>query len=308
MAVLLTNLSNRLFGESRLRLNASAERQGIAAIRSFDWEQLKDSDFYRENKEILDQPTGMGYWLWKPYIIRQALNSVADGDIVIYADSGLEIIAPLEPLFDLCRNGNPILLFGNGDCPNSMWTKRDCFILMGCDREDIWKAPQCDAACCIFRRCETSIRFVSEWLNYCRDARILTDDANTCGRRNLPDFIEHRRDQSVLSLMARQYRLPLFRMPTQFGNHYKTHPYRVEAEFNCVNQYRQRQVGYYALIPYYNSPYFQLLDHHRGQSRDGGGPIAGKGPGPLSFVLRVVRKRYQRWLNSFDLWRHQHRS
>lgn len=306
MAVLLTNLSNDQYGESRLRLNASAERQGITDIRSIDWEQFKTGDFYRNNKAILDRPTGMGYWLWKPYIILEALNSVRDGDIVIYADSGLEIIAPLDPLLGICRNGNPIMLFGNGDFPNSMWTKRDCFILMDCDREEVWRSPQCDAAFGLFQRSETTLRFVREWLEYCRDARILTDDANTGGRRNLPDFIAHRRDQSVLSLMACKYRLPLFRMPTQFGNHYKTHPFRVEGEFNCVNQYRQVPVTYYALIPYYNSPYFQLLDHHRGQSRAGGKTT--RATGPFSLILRIVGKRYNRWMNTFDLWRHKHPS
>jgi len=299
MAVLLTNLSNSLYGESRLRLNASAERHGVTTIRSYDWEQFKATGFYRENKAILDRPTGMGYWLWKPYIILEALKSVSEGDIVVYADSGLEIVAPLDTLFGICRDGNPVMLFGNGDLVNSMWTKRDCFILMDCDTEDHWRAPQCDAAFGLFQKDETTLRFVTEWLEYCRDPRILTDDANTCGRRNLPDFISHRRDQSVLSLMVRKYRLPLFRMPTQFGNHYKTHPFRVAGEFNCVNQYRQTQVGHYAVIPYYNSPYLQLLDHHRGQA---GGQQ--KGVDPL--LIRLFRKRYQRWLNTYDLWRHRH--
>jgi hypothetical protein len=304
MAILLTNLSNGLYGESRLRLNASAERFGIDGIRSWDWEDLKSTEFYRDNSAILDLPTGMGYWLWKPYIILEALRNAAEGDIVVYCDSGLEIIAPLDPLLTICRNGNPIVLFGNGNFPNSMWTKRDCFILMNADGEEDWMAPQCDAAFCLFLKGEVSVSFVTEWLGWCRDARILTDNANRCGRRNLPDFIEHRRDQSVLSLMARKYHIPLFRMPTQFGNHYKTYPFRIPGEFNCVNQYYQRQAGHYALIPYYNSPYFQLLDHHRGMNKGATGPGSLR-HNPFSYVLRIVRKRYNRWLNTLDLWRHK---
>lgn len=320
MAVVLTNLSNRLYEESRLSLNASAEKHGITKLRSYDWEHLRSAPFYQDNHAILDRPTGVGFWLWKPYIILEALNAVSDGDIVVYADSGLEIVASLEPLLECCNTGNPILLFGNGDFPNSMWTKRDCFILMDCDIEACWKASQCDAAFAVFRRCEASIRFVSEWLEHCRDARILTDDLNACGRRDLPDFVQHRRDQSVLSLMAAKYRIPLFRMPTQFGNHYKVPAYRVAGEFNCVNQNRREPVEYYALIPYYNSPYFQLLDHHRSQSKNAGGAGKGSGGGlfslvvrivrtglrPFSFVVRIVRKRYRWWLNTYDLWRHKH--
>jgi hypothetical protein len=117
---------------------------------------------------------------------------------------------------------------------------------------------------------------------------------NTTGKNDLGDFREHRHDQSILSLMAQKYRLPLYRMPTQYGNHYKTYPYRLNEEFNCVNQYRQQQVKHYAVVPYYNSPYFQLLDHHRSKK---GQDIAGKGRTSrlmsLSkmILLRLIRRQ-----------------
>jgi hypothetical protein len=298
MRVVLTNLSNRLFEESRLRLNVSAARFGIDEIRSYDFEEIRGSSFYQENRAILECPTGMGFWLWKPYIILEALQRLPDDTIVIYCDSGIEIISPLDPLLDICRGEHPIVLFGNGDHRNSRWTKRDCFILMGCDTEYYWNAPHCDAAFGIFRKCPATLEFVRDWLEYCRDPRILTDEANTCGKRDLPDFTEHRRDQSVLSLMVQKHRLPLFRMPTQFGNHYKLPAYRIENEFNCLNQFLQTQVRYYAVIPYYNSPYLQLLDHHRGQKNN---PSLVKKQPPL--VVRAIRKRWRRMINTISLRR-----
>jgi hypothetical protein len=298
MTTILTNLSNGLYADSRHRLNASARKFGIDATSSYDFGDLQATGFYRENRAILDQPVGMGYWLWKPYIIQEALIAASAGDIVIYADSGIEIIDSPAPLISLCTEENPILLFGNGNSPNAMWTKRDCFILMDSDREMFWNAPQCDAAFCIFRRSAASLEFVAEWLKYCCDARILTDMPNTCGRRDLPYFVEHRRDQSVLSILACKHRLALFRMPTQYGNHYKTWPYRIENEFNCVNQYRQVQVGYYALIPYYNSPYFQLLDHHRGQNKG-----VNRNNRTMPFIFRLIRKRYRHLVNTISFRR-----
>ncbi|WP_431216017.1 hypothetical protein ACQ86N_16030 [Puia sp. P3] len=85
---------------------------GIDNIRSYDFEDIKKTPFYAENRGILDGPF-MGYWLWKPFIILEALKNAADGDIVVYADSGLEITASLDPLFELCIKDTPILLFGN---------------------------------------------------------------------------------------------------------------------------------------------------------------------------------------------------
>ena len=301
MAVILTNLSNQLYEDSRHRLNASATRFGITDIRSYDIDDLRSTPFFNDNLSILDQPVGIGYWLWKPYIILETLKSVNEGDIVVYADSGLEILAPLDPLYEICRNGNPVLLFGNSNFTNDAWTKRDNFILMDCDRPEFWYASQVDAAFSLFLRSEASLSFLSQWLDYCRDPRNLTDMANTLGKRNLPAYVQHRWDQSVLSLMAAKRGVTLYRMPSQFGNHYKAPGLRLENEFNCVNQYYQAPVAYYAAIPYYNSPYPQLLDHHRGRSKQANS--RSKKDSPVDFLLRVIRKRYNRWMNAYALRR-----
>jgi len=287
MNVVLTNLSSKKFEESRRRLNSSARAFGIRDIRSYDFEEIKRTPFYTQHRDILDQPTGMGYWLWKPYIVSETLKSVDEGDIVIYCDSGIEIIADLSPLLAICQERQSILLFGNANEISSMWTKRDCFILMECDTEPYWKAPQCDAAFCLFRKSAESTRFVGEWLDYACDRRILTDQPNTCGKKNYPDFMEHRRDQSILSLLAQRWKLDLHRMPTQFGNHYKMHSFRVEGEFNCVNQFaHNEQLSYYSILPYYNSPYFQLLDHHRKRLAQLGTDRAG--------IKKWIRRRLQK--------------
>ena len=263
MRIVLTNLSNKLFENSRFRLNESARKFGITDIRSYDFDELKSTAFYRDNREIFELPKGIGYWLWKPYIIMETMKTLSDGDIVIYSDCGIEIENKLETLISVCSEVQPVLLFGNGNFTNSKWTKRDCFILMDCDNELFWKGAHCDAAFSLFKKNGMVLQFLSEWLEYARDKRILTDLKNTCGKNNLPDFTEHRWDQSILSLLAQKYRVPFYRMPTQFGNHYKSYPYRRENEFNCINQYKSVPVNFYAIIPYYNSDYPQLLNHHR---------------------------------------------
>lgn len=294
MKVALTNLSNSLYENSRLRLNESARRFGINEINSYDFEDIKGTSFYKSHQEILDQPTGLGYWLWKPYIILETMKKINDGDIVIYSDAGIEIIGALEPLINICRDEQPVVLFANSDLVNFGWTKRDCFILMDCDQERFWYSLQCDAAFSLFRKSDTAIRFLNEWLKYGADKRIITDMPNTCGRKNLPGFIQHRWDQSILSLLAKQYRIPAFRMPTQFGNHYKSPPYRVKNEFNCVSQLNLKQVPYYARKPFYNSPYPQLLDHHRSKS-----VITGNRRAPLKEKIerRIIALSY-----NFALW------
>ena len=267
MKVVLTNLSNQLYENSRKRLNDSAKKFGIDEIYSYDFSEIRSTSFYDENKEILSDPKGIGYWLWKPYIILEALKKVKEGDIVIYSDCGIEIIQPLTQLINICQEREDILLFKNCNYINSMWTKRDCFILMDCDSSEYWNSPHCDAAFSIFKKSEISVKYVNEWLFFGTNRFIISDLSNTCGEENLPEFIDHRWDQSILSLLAKKYDLELFRMPTQFGNHYKILEYRINDEFNCISQSDRNQVVFYSSNPLHNSPYGQLLDHHRSQKK-----------------------------------------
>jgi hypothetical protein len=270
MNVVLVNLSNQGFAESRGRLNASARKNGIQQILSYDFEDIKSSAFYHRNKAILDEPRGSGLWLWKPYIVQEALRQATEGDIVIYCDAGIEIIADLAPVISICSTEQPVMLFGNCNFLNSHWTKRDAFVLMNGDSPEYWSSLQCDAAFGVFRKSKEADSFIGEWLHFAEDDRILSDKPNTCGLENLPGFIEHRFDQSVLSLLAHKHQLPLYRMPSQFGNHYKMPAYRVAGEYNTINQLIRKQVRSYADKSYTNSPYGQLLDHHRGVKNDQG--------------------------------------
>jgi len=266
MKVVLTNLSDKLYENSRFRLNDSARKFGIEEIRSYNFEDIKNSSFYHQHKNILDQTKGMGYWSWKPYIILEAIKTLSEGDIVIYSDSGMEIIQHPGPLIDLCSNKEAILLFANGDFPNSFWTTRCCFVFMGCDKEAYWNAQHVDASFCMFRKTDLTELFLNEWLQYATDERIMTEHPVNCGKKDLPDFREFRWDQSILSLLAKKYQVPLYRMPSQYGNHYKISELRVQGEFNCVNQLYQKQVKYYSQNPYTNSLYGQLLNHHRSRN------------------------------------------
>lgn len=262
MITALTNLSNEDFSESRERLNCSATMFGVDKIFSFDFSYIETSEFYEENRLIFSKSKGLGYWIWKPYIILETLRNLSEDDILIYSDCGIEIVSDLAPLIDICSNETDILLFQNSDFKNTTWTKRDCFVLMGCDEEKYWDGKHCDAAFALFKKTAQSIKFVEEWLFYACDINVISDLSNICKKENFKDFIEHRRDQSILSILAIKHNLVLRRMPTQFGNHYKTLDLRINNEFNCVNQLNQTPVEFYSNNPI-KSNYLQLLNHHR---------------------------------------------
>ncbi|MDN3017798.1 hypothetical protein PH210_16485 [Paenibacillus sp. BSR1-1] len=94
----LVNYANRNFYGSQARLNASALKFGIDQVFSYQEKDIIGTEFFKKNDEILNQPRGAGYWLWKPYIILDVLSKIKENDIVVYSDSGIEIIDHLDPL------------------------------------------------------------------------------------------------------------------------------------------------------------------------------------------------------------------
>ncbi|MFW8601949.1 glycosyltransferase family 2 protein [Desulfobacterota bacterium M19] len=259
MRTYLVNYATDRFLKAQKRLNKSARKFGIDHCLSYTGKDILQTEFYQKNRGILEQARGAGFWLWKPYIILQALEQANDGDVIIYSDSGAEIIDSLQPLLDLCvsRNG---LIFFQVPCytttfVNKSWTKRDCFILMEADNEDFHQARQVAGSPSLFIKNKANIDFVRQWLLYCEDPRIITDQPNTCGKKNYPEFYDHRHDQSILSILVKRNGLEIFRDPSQFAAHLKLKPFRIKGELpEGVN---------YSDTPTANSKYGTLFNLHR---------------------------------------------
>jgi hypothetical protein len=199
-----------------------------------------DKKFYRENREILTQERGNGYWLWKPYFIKKALDQVDMGDYVFYCDSGAHFINSVKPLIKLCNEFNTDIVSFELVHIEKYWTKRDAFLLMNCDSPKYYDSPQRLACYSLWRKSAFSVKFIDEYVELSKDKRLLTDCENRVGALNYDGFQDHRHDQSIFSLMLKKYNLIPFRDPSQWGNNSK------------------------ALYP--NSPYDQLIAHTR--SRD----------------------------------------
>lgn len=219
MKKVLVSYANEKFYRSQDLLDCSVKTiGGIDKHFKYRDSWLKQQGFYRENKSILSQPRGGGYWIWKPFVILEAMRELDDGALVLYADSGATAIASLNPIFELL-NDRDIAFFYHGACGGErykqyIWTKRDAFVLMGCDTEKYWDAPHIKATYSLWRKGEKAISILKEWLNYMRDPRIVTDMPNECGRPNFDGFIDHRHDQSVLTMLAAKYNIDAFRDPS----------------------------------------------------------------------------------------------
>jgi hypothetical protein len=171
-----------------------------------------DSDFESKNSNILTQPRGSGYWLWKPYIIFKKLLEMDENDVLCYNDSKYIWKTNVRRLEADILNNKNIGVYTNkpnsGNYFEKQLTKGDSFLLMNIPDNnygnEIKNSAQAWAGFILLRKCFNPIRFVSEWLTYSQDYRIITDSQSMLVK-NDSSFIENRHDQSILSLLCKKW-------------------------------------------------------------------------------------------------------
>jgi hypothetical protein len=256
--------ANSKFKKSQDILEKSAYETGkVDVVFKYDRAWVTRSDFYLKDRRILDQPRGNGYWIWKVYLLLDVFNKIEFGDVVMYCDSGIKIIEDLSPLYALAVENDRVFFKLPGGHLNKTWTKRDCFILTGCDKPEYYDYNQTNAGMFLLKKTAENRDFLTVWLEYVRDPRIVTDDANVCGAANLTDFRDHRHDQSVLSILHKKYTYEWHRSPCQYGN---------EAG---------EELG--------NSKYGQLVDHHRGNMGLSAKPSIFRAVGRRTRIDRLIK-------------------
>jgi len=220
----LINYAHLRFYESQKKNAASGlEVGGFDHVISYGVKDLDDS-FQKRNRNILQQELGAGYWLWKPYLVCKTLEKMDYGDWLFYCDSGAIFLRSMDILIRYCheKDGDLLLFQLFHEFTQKNWTKRDCFYYMEADLSEMLDLPQILGGFILCRKTDFTMNFFSQWLHYCQDARILTDAPNVCGLENYEGFVEHRHDQSVLSLLGYMYGTVLLQDISQWGNSFRT--------------------------------------------------------------------------------------
>ena len=168
-----------------------------------------DSSFSTTYNHILNPRTrGFGYWLWKPYIIQQLLESIPMGDELYYVDAGCHFnphgkARLKEYAAMLAASELGIVAFQLGkSCSERAYSKMDLMIHLGVHQAaHITDSGQLSATHVFCKKKESSIAFINEWLNTCYNLHFIDDSPSL--NPNFPEFIEHRHDQSVFSILGK---------------------------------------------------------------------------------------------------------
>jgi hypothetical protein len=215
MEIHFITYSDEKYKEQQIKLDTLSKN--FFTLHSYNREWLITTDFYHNNKSILDLERGGGYWLWKPFIILETLNKMEYDDVLFYLDCG-DIFE--NGLFDFLKNYfkdnsiNSLLTYG-GSNKQRWYTKRDAFTLMDCDNEKYYEHVQLEAGMVCLRKTDEIINIVNEWLTYCSNQNIITDIENVTGP-NLEGFIDHRHDQSILTNLSIKHKLNINNLLRQY--------------------------------------------------------------------------------------------
>ena len=176
-----------------------------------------DNDFFSTNRYILDQFKGGGYWLWKPYIINETLKKIGPNDILFYIDSKYYFT---ENFGELCKPllNQDFLVWRNKPNEDSYFLKNWCKMDI-IEKYNIFdnvfnqNMEICWAGAILMRKTDQVVNIVEEWLQMCSSSDI-TDSPSIVP--NSSEFIDHRHDQSLLSIVLSKCNIPLHNFPKRF--------------------------------------------------------------------------------------------
>ncbi len=211
--------------KARSRIVRQAQKLGVFdAVYGYDEADLVASFRERYRDKLVNGSRGFGYWCWKPQVILQALDEMSEGDILQYTDAGCHLNsagkARLDEYFEIAaRTASGVLAFQATtptyplpdlpceplDLIENRWVKGDLLDHLGVRQDSsIVQTPTIGATVILIRNCDASRRLIQKWAAVVDEDFHLIDDTPSISP-NFPEFVEHRHDQSIFSLLCKMY-------------------------------------------------------------------------------------------------------
>jgi len=186
-------------------------------ITIFSPEDIEPS-FSKHFQNVLKQRRGGGYWIWKPYLIQRVLETLDDDDILIYCDAGCMINDNGAERFNEYIE---LLMESESGCigfelPHREieYTKREVFDHFG-SAEELILSNQLMATVIMLRKCPHATMLINKWYEaLCENPLLFTDDKDDTAQ--YADFIDHRHDQSIFSILRKTYQSEIIPDETYF--------------------------------------------------------------------------------------------
>lgn len=187
----------------------SMKKNSVEKVFAYMPEHI-DPVFRIQFESTLNESRGVGFWLWKPYIIDRTLKDLQNGDYLIYSDAGVEFLDNVKYIID--RMDQDIFLFGN-KWDHKNFCKMDAAMRIN---RKMTETKQCQASVIFIKVSDFSRMFIQHWLGWCCIKHLIDDSPSVAP--NVPTFVEHRHDQSLLTEMAIYYDIKRHWWPASYNN------------------------------------------------------------------------------------------
>ena len=212
--IVLINYSNQKFRKAQ-KVNSWSGKNIAKFDKVYEYTEADiDKEYRLKYDSIFSVSRGGGLWLWKPYIIKDALQKLNDGDILFYCDSGACFCRNIKKQF---LNMKEDIWVSDISLLEKQFSKADAFVVMDCMDREFWETNQIQSTVLVIRKNRITEKLIDEWQKYCEDERVVSLNPNVMGVDNDVTYIANREDQTALSLLCKKWNIVPHRDPTQYG-------------------------------------------------------------------------------------------
>lgn len=198
------NKTRREICDSHIRItNEALTSNMFSSIKCFSEDDF-DLEWKQRNESFIKNNTrGYGYWIWKPQIILQVLKTLEEDEVLVYADCGCEIqYSPRIHDYKEILKTKDMIAFSciSLGFTDRKFCKKDLLDFLN-HTEDTFHL---EATSIIIKKNNRTIRFLERWVELCEvNNHHFVDDSPSVSP-NFQEFIEHRHDQSIFSLLVKK--------------------------------------------------------------------------------------------------------
>lgn len=185
-------------------------------------------EFKKNSNFILNNSKGLGYWLWKPYVLRAALDSANEGEVVVLLDAGCQLNLNPESLdrfneyVQMVQGSGSIFMqlrdgdFGISTLSEQSWTKNKTLEYLDPQRIHRHSNQIQSGIIFVVKNSRTS-DLVDKWIELTEkdNYSLLLSPTNLIEESIF--FVEHRWEQSILSLLVKSQGFNHIHDETYFG-------------------------------------------------------------------------------------------
>ena len=233
--VVLVTYANQTFIKSAKALEKRAKSVGFSDIRVFGPNDLTP-EFIAKNKETLAFPKGAGYWVWKPEIIANALNSMDDNQPLLYCDAGAMLRLQAKYFENLSQDGLiHIWSLPSHKGSNDFWIDQQVWDeIVGVS--EVNQDAHYWAGLILGKNNDVFRNLIGNWLSLCQKEQLLRPDSKEQYAPS-PGLIWHRHDQSILNCLVH--------LDT---SHFNLHSFDSEPKKSPVIVHRRGNIKYFTQV------------------------------------------------------------